>query len=170
VEITDEVLVAMRRLIRATDLYSKHLSKTLGLTAPQLMVLQYVQKHGAVTIGDLARAISLSQATVTTIVTRLENRDYLRREKSHRDRRKVHVALTAAGRKIIADAPAPLQEKLVRELTLLEPWEQSMILSSLQRVARMMDAEDIDASPVLDVGDLGRGTGRGDAGKTGGKL
>src|SRR5690606_33679803 len=151
-------------------LYSPHLSKTLGLTAPQLTASQSVQTHGAVTIGDLARATSLSQATVTTIVTRLERRAHLRRENSHPDRRTVHVALPAAGRQALAGAPAPLQEELVRELTLLEPWEQSMILSSLQRVARMMDAEDIDASPVLDVGDLGRGTGRGDAGKTGGKL
>jgi len=29
-----------------------------------------------------------------------------------------------------------------------------MIISSLQRIAQMMDAEDIDASPVLDVGAL----------------
>lgn len=34
----------------------------------------------------------------------------------------------------------------------LEDWEQSMIVSSLQRVAAMMNAEDIDASPMLHVG------------------
>jgi hypothetical protein len=31
-----------------------------------------------------------------------------------------------------------------------------MMISSLQRIAQMMDAEDIDASPVLDVGILDR--------------
>ena len=31
-----------------------------------------------------------------------------------------------------------------------------MIISSLQRVAKMMDAEHIDASPVLDVGAIDR--------------
>ena len=31
-----------------------------------------------------------------------------------------------------------------------------MIISSLQRVAFMMDAEHIDASPVLDIGTLDR--------------
>ena len=36
----------------------------------------------------------------------------------------------------------------------LDPWEQSMILASLQRVADMMDAGDLDASPVLHVGTI----------------
>ncbi|MCP3700584.1 MAG: MarR family transcriptional regulator, partial [Aliivibrio sp.] len=31
----------------------------------------------------------------------------------------------------------------------LEPWEQSLLLSSMQRVSSMMNAEDIDAAPVL---------------------
>ena len=148
--------MALRRVIRATDLHSKHLSKTAGLTAPQLLVLQTLQRNGAMTIGAIARAISLGQATVTTIVTRLENRKYLVREKSAQDRRKVYVSLTAAGKKILATAPTPLQEKFVHQFANLQSWEQSMILTSLQRVAQMMDAQDIDASPILDVGDLDR--------------
>ena len=36
----EEVLVALRRVIRATDLHSKHLAKTTGLTAPQMLLLQ----------------------------------------------------------------------------------------------------------------------------------
>jgi len=36
----DEVLVALRRIIRATDLHSRQLSKIAGLTAPQLLILQ----------------------------------------------------------------------------------------------------------------------------------
>jgi len=38
----------------------------------------------------------------------------------------------------------------------LQDWEQSQILSSLQRVAAMMNAGDIDASPVLDLGAIDR--------------
>lgn len=157
VELIDEVLVAMRRLIRATDLHSKHLSKTAGLTAPQLLLLQAVYRREEVTIGEIATAISLSQGTVTTIVTRLENRGYLERSRSLMDRRKVYVKLTPAGEEILGNAPTALQDRFVRQFAGLQSWEQSMILASLQRVAAMMNAEDIDASPVLDVGDLDRG-------------
>lgn len=152
----DEVLVALRRLIRATDLHSKHLSKTAGLTAPQLLVLQTLKRLGEVTVGDIGRSISLSQATVTTIVNRLERRGYLVRERSVSDRRKVYVRLTPGGDAFIVNAPTALQERFIRRFANLESWEQSMILSSLQRVAAMMDAEDLDASPVLDIGDLDR--------------
>ena len=152
----EEVLTTLRRLIRATDLHSKQLVKTAGLTAPQLLLLQAIREKGQVTIGALAKEISLSQATVTTILDRLEKRGLVYRERSSEDKRKVHAHLTDKGMEIIRDAPAPLQEQFVRQFRDLRDWEQSMIISSLQRVALMMDAEHIDASPVLDVGDLDR--------------
>ena len=152
----EEVLITLRRLIRATDLHSKQLVKTAGLTAPQLLLLQAIREQGQVTIGALAKEISLSQATVTTILDRLEKRGLVYRERSSEDKRKVHAYLTDKGAEIIRDAPTPLQEHFVRQFRDLREWEQSMIISSLQRVALMMDAEHIDASPVLDVGDLDR--------------
>ena len=152
----DEVLIAIRRLIRAADLHSKRLNKISGLTAPQLLVMQTIHDASEKTIGDIARSISLSQATVTTIVTRLESRGYLKRTKSVSDRRKVYVSLTAEGERSLSNAPTPLQERFIEQFSNMESWEQMMILSSLQRVAQMMDAQQIDASPVLDVGDLDR--------------
>ena len=156
----DQVLIAIRRLIRATDLHSKHLNKTAGLTSPQLLVLQAIRDQAEITIGEIARSVSLSQATVTTIVNRLESRGYVKRIKSvGGDRRKVFVALTDTGTELLVAAPTPLQERFVERFSQLQGWEQSMILSSLQRVAQMMDAERLDASPVLDVGDLARSEG-----------
>ncbi len=152
----EEVLITLRRLIRATDLHSKQLVKTAGLTAPQLLLMQAIREKGQVTIGALAKEISLSQATVTTILDRLEKRGLVYRERSSEDKRKVHAYLTDKGMEILRDAPTPLQEHFVRQFRDLRDWEQSMIISSLQRVALMMDAEHIDASPVLDVGDLDR--------------
>ena len=156
----EEVLITLRRLIRATDLHSKQLVKTAGLTAPQLLLLQAIREQGQVTIGVLAKEISLSQATVTTILDRLEKRELVYRERSLEDKRKVHAYLTDKGADIIRDAPTPLQEHFVKQFRDLREWEQSMIISSLQRVALMMDAEHIDAAPVLDVGDLDRKDGR----------
>lgn len=152
----EEVLITLRRLIRATDLHSKQLVKTAGLTAPQLLLLQAIREKGEVTIGALAREISLSQATVTTILDRLEKRELVYRVRSAEDKRKVHAYLTEHGIEILRNAPTPLQAHFVRQFRDLRDWEQSMIISSLQRVALMMDAEHIDASPVLDVGELDR--------------
>jgi len=155
----DEVLVALRRVIRATDLHSKRLSKNAGLTAPQLLIMRTIRDLGQVTIGTIADKVSLSQATVTTILDRLELRKLVYRVRSTQDKRKVHAHLTEAGGEILARAPNPLQEDFIKKYQALAEWEQTMILASLQRVANMMDADHIDASPVLDVGPVTREDG-----------
>lgn len=155
----EEVLSSLRRLIRATDLHSKYLSKTTGLTAPQILLLQAIRDKGEVTISELAHEISLSQATVTTILDRLEKRGLVYRKRSERDKRVVHAHLTDKARETLKTAPMPLQDHFTRQFSNLQDWEQLMIISSLQRLAAMMDAQNIDASPVLDIGLLDRQSG-----------
>ncbi len=152
----EEVLIALRRVIRATDLHSKYLAKTTGLTAPQILLLQTLRDRGQVTIGELAQDMSLSQATVTSILDRLEKRQLVYRQRSQTDRRKVHAYLTESALETLKSAPIPLQDRFTREFSKLDEWEQAMIMSALKRVAQMMDAQHIDASPVLDLGVLDR--------------
>ncbi len=152
----DAVLIALRKVIRATDLHSKYLAKNTGLTTAQLLILQSIQNMGEVSIGEISKKISLSQATVTSILDRLVDKGLVYRERSSEDKRKVHAYLTEDAVALIKDAPAPLQEQFTKQFGALNEWEQSMMISSLQRIAQMMDAEEIDASPVLDVGILDR--------------
>lgn len=151
-----EVLVALRRVIRATDLHSKYLAKTTGLTAPQILILQTIRDKGLQTVGSLAKDVSLSQATVTNILDRLEAKELVVRERSAEDKRKVFTQLTAKARVVLEGAPLPLQDQFARQFEELQQWEQAMMISALQRIAQMMDAETIDAAPVLDVGLLDR--------------
>lgn len=153
-----EVLIALRRVIRATDLQSKYLVKAAALTAPQLMVMQTLRDKGSIPIGELAEGVSLSQATVTSIVDRLEKKKYVERERSRQDKRKVLAYITDHGLDKLKTAPTLLQENFIRQFKDLQEWEQTMIISALQRVAQMMDAQHIDASPFLDVGALDRQT------------
>lgn len=151
-----DVLVALRRVIRATDLHSKYLVKTTGLTAPQILILQTIHDKCEQTIGSLANNVSLSQATVTSILDRLESKGLVVRERSKEDKRKVYARLTLDAHRVLENAPLPLQEQFAQQFEELQAWEQTMIISALQRIAQMMDAEDIDAAPVLDVGLLDR--------------
>ena len=107
-------------------------------------------------MGDIAAKVSVSQATVTTILDRLEKRGLIERKRGEQDKRRVYAYLTSAGHDIMERAPTPLQEEFLTRFSRLQDWEQSLILSSLQRVAAMMNAGDIDASPVLDLGAIDR--------------
>src|SRR5690554_363487 len=150
----EQVLVALRRVIRATDLHSKRLSKHAGLTGPQLLIMRTIRDLGEVTIGTIAENVSLSQATVTTILDRLDLRKLVYRVRSTQHERRVHAHLSAEGAEILARAPKPLQEDFIAKFQSLAEWEQSMMLGSLQRVANMIDGDDIAASPVLTVGSV----------------
>lgn len=152
----EEVLIALRRVIRATDMHSKYLAKTTGLTAPQILLLQTIRAKGDRTVSELANGMSLSQATVTTIIDRLENKGLVTRERSKEDKRKVFTYLTESALEVLKSAPMPLQDQFTRQFNDLQEWEKSMIISSLQRVAQMMDAQHIDAAPMLDVGSIDR--------------
>ena len=149
-DIHDHVLISLRQIIRAIDLHSKRLEKESGLTGPQLLVLQQLATHEELTAGVIAREISLSQPTVTSIIDRLERKDLLKRERNQHDKRKVMLSMTEAGRAAVAKAPALLQDSFVRTFNQLEDWEQTLILSSLQRVSDMMNAAELDAAPLLD--------------------
>ena len=147
--ITNSVLIAMRKIIQSIALNSKSLVKRVGLTGPQLTILQEVASTGEVSVGEVARAISLSQGTVTGILERLEKRGLVTRRRSDYDRRRKMVQVTPAGEQLLETAPPLMQEVFVERFGSLQEWEQTMILSSLQRLVTIMDAKTIQAAPIL---------------------
>jgi len=151
--IADQVIIALRRVIRAVDLHSRTLLESHGLTGPQALLLKSLQ-GSPITVGELAGRVSLSQGTVTDILNRLEQRGLIQRVRDEVDRRRVRVGVTAAGLALLASSPPLLQERFAQSFGNLQEWEQTQLLSSLQRIAAMMDAEGIDASPVLSSGSL----------------
>lgn len=150
----EEVLVSLRQIIRAIDLHSKKLSKESGLTAPQLILMRSIRELGDVTIKQLSSHTNMSQATATTILDRLERNGYVQRVRSVADKRKVHAHLTESGTALLLSAPLPLQQSFINKFQELEEWEQSLLLSSVQRISAMMNAKDIEATPMLHYGNI----------------
>jgi DNA-binding MarR family transcriptional regulator len=152
-----EVLVSLRRIVRAIDQHSNRLGKEFGLTTPQLLVLQTVANTKEQPIRVISAEVNLSQATVTSIVDRLERRGLLERQRSVVDRRKVFLVITDAGKDLLLKAPKPLQENFLHRFEGLREWEQHQLVFVLQQVAEMMGARHIDAAPLLDTGEITRG-------------
>ena len=148
-DLTDEVLVSLRRIIRANDLHSRKLGRETGLTTPQLVVMRAITSSEEATVSEISRDVSLSQATVTNILNRLEAHKLVRRRRCESDRRRVNLSVTPAGQRLLATAPEPLQEGFISRFNQLADWEQHLIVSSLARIAAMMDAEKLDAAPLL---------------------
>lgn len=153
-DLEESILRSLRKVSRAIDLHSRRLVATVHLTGPQLVCLRELRESGAMTPSELARAVSLSNATITGILTRLEQRGLVTRERCTSDRRRVFVAMTEAGRKLVERAPSPLQERFVSALHDLPMANRTIIDVVLKQIVDMMDAGDLDASPVLATGPL----------------
>jgi len=146
-----ELLIALRKIIRAIDLHSKHLSKTSGLTSPQLLIMLEIDKASGVNSSQVAKNVNLSAATVTNILDRLESKGLVSRVRNTQDKRKVSLFLTENGKALLLNAPQALQEHFIENFANLAQWEQSQLLSSMERLAEMMNANEIDAAPLLEL-------------------
>lgn len=152
-EIHEQVLVELRRIVRALDLQSKRLEK-IGLTGAQLQVIRALSRHDALTANRLSREVSLSQGTITAVLDRLEAKALIRRERSSEDKRRLVLTLTDAGREVVSHAPSLLRADFVASFQQLENWEQTLILSCLQRLAGMMDVSSAGTRPAPSAEDL----------------
>ncbi|MFA5538986.1 MAG: helix-turn-helix domain-containing protein, partial [Gemmobacter sp.] len=64
---TDESLIALRRILRSTELYGRKLAKAAGLTAAQVRVLQIVAEEGESTPKAIAARMGVSQPTMSSL-------------------------------------------------------------------------------------------------------
>jgi hypothetical protein len=55
-----------------------------------------------------------------------------------------------AGKEIVANTPDLLQMTFTSRFIELPHWEQAMILAAVERLAILLDAQGIDAAPLLD--------------------
>jgi DNA-binding MarR family transcriptional regulator len=148
------VLSAIRRIIHSVDLYSRELATRTRITTPQLVCLITIAERGAMTATTISREVFLSPSTVVGILDRLEEKGLVKRERMSKDRRVVTVTITEEGRKIADSAPSPLQNRLTEALRVLPLSEQMVIVNSLERVVNLMEAQHIDAAPILATGPI----------------
>lgn len=151
---SDDALIALRQIQRKTEIASKRLASQAGLTPSQLMVMQILNERGETSAGEVANLTQLKHATITSLVDKLVERGMLNRRRCTEDRRRVWLKLCEQGKNAITSAPDLLQDTFQTRFDKLPSWHQSMLVSSLERIAALLDAESLEAAPILDVGAL----------------
>ena len=151
---SEEALIALRKIQRMTEMASKRLALTAGLTPSQLSVLRLLSESGEISAGKVAEATQLKHATITSLVDKLEARGLISRRRCDEDRRRVWLRILPAGEDALQGSPDPLHETFAERFNALQSWEQSMLVSALERVTSLLDAANLEAAPVLDIGEL----------------
>lgn len=110
-------------LARASSVASSQFHAALarqGISVPTWRVLA-VLSDGPATVGQLAEAVLLKQATLSKALDRLERDGLVRRQRRGADRRQVTVALTDAGAGLARDL---IPQAMAHQQALLAPYDE----------------------------------------------
>lgn len=108
----------------------------------QLSALATIERHGPITLGELATAERIQPPTVTAAIDRLEAQGLVRRQVDTADRRVTRVAITADGRKLLARQRSRKTAYLARRLRALTPDEHATLDAAAAILDRVLDAPD----------------------------
>lgn len=151
---SEDALIALRQIQRRVEQASKRLANMTNLTPSQLRVLQILSEQGEVSVGTISEQTQLKHATITSLADKLVAQNFIARRRCDEDRRRVWIALLPAGESALNSAPDLLQEIFSARFADLPKWHRAMLVASLEQVASILDAEEMDAAPVLDIGAL----------------
>jgi DNA-binding MarR family transcriptional regulator len=82
-----------------TRLY-KPLLEELGLTYPQYLAMLVLWEQDGLMVSEIGERLYLDSGTLTPLLKRLETSGLISRIRAVEDERRVHITLTAAGRKL----------------------------------------------------------------------
>jgi DNA-binding MarR family transcriptional regulator len=132
-----QALGEFRRAMREFLAFSEAGAREHGLTSQQHQALLAVRSHfgaEAITVGELAASLLIKNHSAVELVGRLAEKGLLERSTSARDRRRVLVSLTLAGR-------AALEEISLRNLGRLK--RASEHLAGILATTLRLDAQGI---------------------------
>ncbi|EYU01354.1 Transcriptional regulator, MarR family [Pseudomonas aeruginosa PA99] len=111
-----------------------------------MLILHVLAVEGELTATQLAKLVSLSQASLSGVLDRLEGRGLLYRRRDEQDRRKSWLHLDPAGHEALAEAPPLLPEYVIERFAALPEWERHGLLAALLRAADLfgLPEEDVE--------------------------
>jgi DNA-binding MarR family transcriptional regulator len=137
----EQLIVSLRRIIRAADIHSHLLQREFGVTGPQLATLRVIRRLQPVSAGALANATQMGFATMSGILDRLVTRRYISRTRDPNDRRSVILKLTRPGERLLESAPSLLQSKFRGGVRRMNSAERTTLLQTLELVAELMHTD-----------------------------
>ena len=119
--------ISVSRLARR--LRAERLAKGLepGLSDTQLAALGALERHGAMTPGELADHEKVQPPSMTRVIAALEERSLVRRGPHATDRRQVVLTATQAGREVVQQSRSLREAWLAQRLHELTPQERATL-------------------------------------------
>ncbi|MBQ6560621.1 MAG: MarR family transcriptional regulator [Erysipelotrichaceae bacterium] len=111
----------------------------LDLTYTQYIVMMYFWKQKRSNVKELGKMLMLDPSTLTPLLKKLENKGYLKRERSHKDERNLDVSITEKGMELRQKALS-IPERMGKCIDLSEE-EARTLYSLLAKVLTNVEKE-----------------------------
>jgi DNA-binding MarR family transcriptional regulator len=141
---TKQIIFSIRRLIQASELYTKELNKKYQISAAQLNCILTLYEYGPLPPSKIADYMMVKSSTVTGVVDRLEIKGLAERMRNSPDRRVITIQLSEAGKKLAQNAPPPIQQKIIDGLKQTGNAKKEQIVSALNMLTDMLDVQDLE--------------------------
>ncbi|GII94805.1 MarR family transcriptional regulator [Sinosporangium siamense] len=108
-----------------------------SLTATQLATLAAVERHSAITPGELAEQEKVQPPSITRVIAALDERGLIARSPHPTDRRQVTVSVTEAGLALLKEERRRKEAWLAQRLKELTPEEKTVLRQAAQILEKL---------------------------------
>ncbi len=113
----------------------------MGLTPSQLSALATVERHGPLSLSELAEHERIARPSATRVTAKLEDAGLVARTPDPSDRRSRRLAVTRAGTRLLAEARSRKSAWLAGRLTRLDPGQLARLSEALDALDALTSAE-----------------------------
>lgn len=141
---SEEILNVLREIMHYADMRSRRLLREIGLSSTQAGVLHALADGEARNAGEIAKTLSLTGATISGVLDRLEQKGMLVRVRRREDRRMVAVRILPEGRALLEEIPDRFQDHFLKKFEKLSAADRARIHQALNEMAGLF-GEDGDS-------------------------
>jgi DNA-binding MarR family transcriptional regulator len=142
-------LDGFRRIVQALRVGAREGERRASLSSAQLFALQQIAQHPGASINDVAALTYTHQSSVSVVIQRLVTQGLVAKGPAIDDRRRQHLGVTAAGRRVLRSAPVVVQERLIAAIAALPANDRRTLARSLGEVARLVTPDAAATHPPM---------------------
>ena len=145
-----EVIRHFRTIVKAIQTHSTGIERRCGVSASQLWALWEIQAEPGLRVKDISERLSITPATASNLLDKIEGKGLIRRDRSGPDQRVVQLFPTQEGEALLANAPGPAEGALLNALARLDEVGLIDVASSLSALVEAFAIEEqgFDMAPM----------------------
>lgn len=144
----DSIDTLAERLMTAWNITSRKMEheftekNILPLTTPQLILLYLLSKKARWMVTELAEKMTVKPSAITAMIDRLEQHQFVERERDEKDRRVVFIRITSKGKRVLKQAGETKKEILIHYLQHLAEEEITALVNLNEKLAHIIIKEE----------------------------